>query len=116
MLDLAHASRDIWADWAQRAGFDLKRNGSYLFARTEAEEHLLEAFCQGRAREFGYRVELLRGAKMDALYSGQFSHHRAALHGLGDQQVYSREAIPADRKSTRLNSSHVVESRMPSSA
>ena len=95
MLDLARASRSIWADWAQRAGFDLKRNGSYLFARTEAEEHLLEAFCQGRARESGYRVELLRGAAMEALYAGQFSHHRAALHGLDDQQVYSREAIPA---------------------
>ena len=95
MLDLARASRSIWADWAQRAGFDLKRNGSYLFARTEAEEHLLEAFCQGRARDLGYRVELLRGAQMDVLYGGQFSHHRAALHGLDDQQVYSREAIPA---------------------
>ena len=95
MLDLAQASRSIWADWAQRAGFDLKRNGSYLFARTEAEEHLLEAFCQGRAQEFGYRAELLRGAAMDTLYGGQFSHHRAALHGLDDQQVYSREAIPA---------------------
>ena len=56
---------------------------------------MLEAFCQGRAQEFGYRAELLRGAAMDTLYGGQFSHHRAALHGLDDQQVYSREAIPA---------------------
>ncbi|WP_019409209.1 TIGR03364 family FAD-dependent oxidoreductase [Pseudomonas psychrophila] len=95
MLDLAQASRGIWGDWAQHAGFNLKRNGSYLFARTEAEEQLLEAFCQGRAREHGYRVELLRGAQKDALYDGQFSHHRAALHGLDDQQVYSREAIVA---------------------
>ncbi|WP_278939466.1 TIGR03364 family FAD-dependent oxidoreductase [Pseudomonas helleri] len=95
MLDLARASRGIWGEWAQQAGFDLKRNGAYLFARTEAEEHLLEAFCQGRAREHGYRAELLRGAELDALYGGQFNHHRAALHGLDDQQVYSREAIPA---------------------
>ena len=95
MLDLARASREIWAGWAQHAGFDLKQNGSYLFARTEAEEHLLDAFCQGRARDFGYRAELLRGADLDRLYGGQFSHHRAALHGLDDQQLYSREAIPA---------------------
>lgn len=95
MLDLARASCDIWRTWAQNAGFDLKRNGSYLFARTEAEEHLLDAFCEGRAREFGYRAELLRGTDLRALYGGQFSHHRAALHGLDDQQVYSREAIPA---------------------
>lgn len=95
MLELAKASREIWGQWAQQAGLQLKRNGSYLFARTEAEEQLLEAFCAGRAVEHGYRVELLRGAAMRDLYGGQFSHHRAALHGLDDQQLYSREAIPA---------------------
>ena len=95
MLDLARASREIWTGWAQHAGFDLKQNGSYLFARTEAEEHLLHTFCQGRGPEFGYRAELLRGAEMQRLYGGQFSHHRAALHGLDDLQLYSREAIPA---------------------
>ncbi|MEX3774416.1 TIGR03364 family FAD-dependent oxidoreductase [Pseudomonas sp. MYb118] len=95
MLELARQSRDIWGQWAQVAGLQLKRNGSYLFARNEAEEHLLEAFCAGRAVEYGYRVELLRGAALRDLYGGQFSHHRAALHGLDDQQLYSREALPA---------------------
>ncbi|MGO2449209.1 TIGR03364 family FAD-dependent oxidoreductase [Pseudomonas taetrolens] len=95
MLDLARASRAIWGEWAKHAGFGLKRNGSFLFARTEAEEHLLEAFCLGRAQAHGYRAELLRGRDLRGLYDGQFSHHRAALHGLDDQQVYSREAIPA---------------------
>ncbi|MHA6578296.1 TIGR03364 family FAD-dependent oxidoreductase [Pseudomonas yamanorum] len=95
MLDLARESREIWGQWAQLAGIQLKRNGSYLFARTEAEEHLLEAFCAGRAKEHGYRVELLQGAALHGLYGGQFAHHRAALHGLDDQQLYSREAIPA---------------------
>ncbi|MNQ83068.1 FAD dependent oxidoreductase [compost metagenome] len=32
---------------------------------------------------------------MHDLYGGQFRHHRAALLGLDDQQLYSREAIPA---------------------
>ena len=95
MLELAKASREIWGQWAQLAGLQLKRNGSYLFARTEAEEHLLEAFCAGRAVEHGYRVDLLRGAALRDVYRGQFSHHRAALHGMDDQQLYSREAIPA---------------------
>ncbi|NIL17894.1 TIGR03364 family FAD-dependent oxidoreductase [Pseudomonas sp. AN3A02] len=95
MLDLARESREIWGQWAKLAGIQLKRNGSYLFARTEAEEHLLEAFCAGRAKEHGYRVELLQGADLHDLYGGQFKHHRAALHGLDDQQLYSREAIPA---------------------
>ncbi|BBP80005.1 oxidoreductase [Pseudomonas sp. Ost2] len=94
MLDLARASRDIWDHWSRQAGFQLKRNGSLLFARTEAEEHLLEAFCTRRAGEHGYRVKLLRGQDLHALHDGQFSHHRAALHGLDDQQLYSREAIP----------------------
>ncbi|POA30535.1 MULTISPECIES: TIGR03364 family FAD-dependent oxidoreductase [unclassified Pseudomonas] len=95
MLELAKASREIWGQWAQLAGLQLKRNGSYLFARSEAEEQLLEAFCAGRAIEHGYRVELLRGAALGDVYDGQFRHHRAALHGLDDQQLYSREAIPA---------------------
>ena len=95
MLELAKASRDIWGHWANVAGLQLKRNGSYLFARTEAEEHLLQAFCNGRAVEHRYNVELLRGAALRDVYGGQFSHHRAALHGLDDQQLYSREAIPA---------------------
>ncbi|PMU28233.1 MULTISPECIES: TIGR03364 family FAD-dependent oxidoreductase [unclassified Pseudomonas] len=95
MLDLARESREIWGQWAQLAGIQLKRNGSYLFARTEAEEHLLEAFCAGRAQEHGYRVKLLQGAALHELYGGRFAHHRAALHGLDDQQLYSREAIPA---------------------
>lgn len=94
MLELARASREIWSDWQQLAGLQLKRNGSFLFARSEAEEQLLEAFCAGRALEHGYRVELLQGAALNDLYGGQFRHHRAALHGLDDQQLYSREAIP----------------------
>jgi len=85
MLELAKASREIWGQWAQVAGLQLKRNGSYLFARTEAEEHLLEVFCEGRAIEHDYRVDLLRGAALRDLYGGQFRHHRAALHGLDDQ-------------------------------
>ncbi|SDS51642.1 FAD dependent oxidoreductase TIGR03364 [Pseudomonas asplenii] len=93
MLDLARASREIWSHWSQQAGFELKRHGSFLFARSEAEEHLLEAFCAGRAREHGYRVKLLQGRALADLHGGQFSHHRAALHGLDDQQLYSREAI-----------------------
>ena len=95
MLDLARQSRDIWGEWARLAGLQLKRNGSYLFARSEAEEHLLEAFCAGRAQAYGYNVELLQGAALRDLYGGQFRHHRAALHGKDDQQLYSREAIPA---------------------
>lgn len=95
MLDLARASRPLWAEWAERAGFAIRRNGSLLFARSEAEEDLLEAFCAGRAREHGYRAELLRGKALDALYDGAFSKHRAVLHSLDDQQLYSREALPA---------------------
>ncbi|KTS79420.1 FAD-dependent oxidoreductase [Pseudomonas oryzihabitans] len=94
MLELAQQSRALWAELADAAGLSLRQRGSLLFARTPAEEALLDAFCAGRARELGYRVELLRGAALDGLYDGRFAHHRAALHGLDDQQLYSREALP----------------------
>ena len=94
MLDLARQAHGLWAELGKAAGLALKQQGSLLFARTEAEEAMLEAFCAGRARELGYRVELLRGAALDGLYAGRFAHHRAALHGLDDQQLYSREALP----------------------
>ena len=94
MLDLARQAHGLWAELGKAAGLALKQQGSLLFARTEAEEAMLEAFCAGRARELGYRVELLRGAALDGLYDGRFAHHRAALHGLDDQQLYSREALP----------------------
>ncbi|WP_439887125.1 TIGR03364 family FAD-dependent oxidoreductase [Pseudomonas sp. MBLB4123] len=94
MLDLARQSRGLWTELSQAAGLQLKQQGSLLFARSEAEQALLEAFCTGRAQEQGYRVELLRGAALQGLYDGRFAHHRAALHGLDDQQLYSREALP----------------------
>ncbi|MFJ4372452.1 TIGR03364 family FAD-dependent oxidoreductase [Pseudomonas japonica] len=95
MLDLARASRPLWAHWAETAGFSIKRNGSLLLARTDQERDLLEAFCTSRAVEHGYPARLLEGEDLRALYDGRFAHHRAALHGLDDQQVFSREALPS---------------------
>ncbi|MCW2291244.1 FAD dependent oxidoreductase TIGR03364 [Pseudomonas sp. BIGb0408] len=94
MLDLARQSHGLWAHLGAAAGLSMKKQGSLVLARTEAEEAMLEAFCAGRAQEFGYRTELLRGAALDSLYDGRFAHHRAALHGLDDQQLFSREALP----------------------
>ena len=37
-------------------------------------------------------------------------------HGVGDEVIYPNPGFPIDRKSTRLNSSHIQKSRMPSSA
>ncbi|KJK14605.1 TIGR03364 family FAD-dependent oxidoreductase [Pseudomonas sp. 2(2015)] len=95
MLELAKASSGIWKHWAQQTGFELKANGSLLFARTALELELLEAFCAERAPQHDYQVELLSGAALNDLYGGQFRHHRAALRGLQDQQLYSREALPS---------------------
>ncbi|MGN8275652.1 TIGR03364 family FAD-dependent oxidoreductase [Pseudomonas sp. SMN5] len=94
MLDLARQSHGLWAELGVAAGLAIKKQGSLVFARTEAEEALLEAFCVGRAQSLGYRTELLRGAALDNLYEGRFAHHRGALHGLDDQQLFSREALP----------------------
>lgn len=94
MLNLARQANVLWGELGQAVGLQLHRKGSLLFARTEAEEALLEAFVAGRGEELGYRTELLRGEALNALYDGRFAHHRAALHGLDDQQLYSREALP----------------------
>ncbi|UVM75265.1 TIGR03364 family FAD-dependent oxidoreductase [Pseudomonas alvandae] len=94
MLDLARQANGLWKTLGQAAGLHLHQQGSLLFARTEAEEALLEAFVNGRGASLGYRTELLRGDALEALYDGRFAHHRAALLGLDDQQLYSREALP----------------------
>lgn len=94
MLELARQARDLWAELAQAAGLSLYQKGSLLFARTEAEEALLQAFVTGRGPQLGYRTTLLGQAALGDLYGGRFAHHRAALHGLDDQQLYSREALP----------------------
>jgi FAD dependent oxidoreductase TIGR03364 len=94
MLDLARQAHGLWGELGQAAGLQLHQQGSLLFARSEAEEALLEAFVTGRGAQLGYRTQLLRGAALQALYDGRFAHHRAALHGLDDQQLYSREALP----------------------
>ena len=98
MLDLAKKSRALWATLAQQAKFSIKQQGSLVLARSEAEEAVLRAFMQGRAQEYGYQADFLEQTQLAKLYNGQFAHHRCALLGLEDQQVYSREAIPAFAK------------------
>ncbi len=95
MLNLAKQSRHIWADLSTKANFMVRQKGTYLLARTEAEQELIEAFYAGRAKDYGYECNLLSKAQLAESYNGQFAHHRAALHGLEDQVLYSREAIPA---------------------
>ena len=66
-------------------------------------------FCW-RAWEHGYRVRVVPQAEI--------AHREAASHAVRAQDVRHGTAhkLGRDRKSTRLNSSHVSESRMPSSA
>ncbi|NQE51085.1 TIGR03364 family FAD-dependent oxidoreductase [Herbaspirillum rubrisubalbicans] len=95
MLDLARESRAIWLHLAARAHFSAREAGTLLFARSQAEHDVLVEFMTVRARQYDYRASLLEGEKLNALYNGRFSHHRSALHGTEDLQLYSREAMPA---------------------
>lgn len=95
MLGLAKQSREIWLHLAQRANFSAREAGTLLFARSDAEHAVLEEFMILRARQHGYDVSLLQGPQLEALYGGRFRHHRSALHGAQDLQLYSREAMPA---------------------
>ena len=63
-------------------------------------------------RAYGYSVLLVTKARVDEGSTKWAQGGIAAALGPGD----SPAAHEADRKSTRLNSSHVSESRMPSSA
>ena len=95
MLGLARQSRALWLHLAQRANFSAREAGTLLFARTAAEHAVLEEFMIVRARQHGYEVSLLEGVQLETLYGGRFRHHRSALHGTQDLQLYSREAVPA---------------------
>ena len=95
MLDLARESRALWLHLAARAHFSAREAGTLLFARSEAEHDVLLEFMTVRARQYDYRASLLEGDKLNALYNGRLSHHRSALHGTEDLQLYSREAMPA---------------------
>jgi FAD dependent oxidoreductase TIGR03364 len=106
---LARASRELWLDWAANAGLHVRKSGSLLFARTAAEAHVIEAFAETRAAQAGYDVELLDAAALANLYNGRFRHHRTALHGRADLQLFSREAVPA--LAAYLRASHGVDFR-----
>jgi FAD dependent oxidoreductase TIGR03364 len=95
MLTLARASRAIWQEWSGQAGFFARSAGCLLFARTDTESRVIDEFVETRAREHGYDVERLGHEQLGSLYGGRFAHHRCALHGRADMQVFSREAVPA---------------------
>ena len=65
-----------------------------------------------------YRVYTQWG-EQDAEVTGHFRHEVEDALGfpvVGDWVVVERQGAAGDRKSTRLNSSHSQQSRMPSSA
>ena len=62
--------------------------------------------------QFGYEREELLGKSVEMLIPGPFrSDHRQHRAGF-----IKAPQVRSDRKSTRLNSSHIQKSRMPSSA
>ena len=91
----ARQARELWLQLAGKAGFHVRANGSLVVARTAQEEDVLQEFKATRLDAEGYRAEMLTGRELAGLFGGRLGHHRAALRGLDDLQVYSREALPA---------------------
>ena len=60
------------------------------------------------------KLDVVGGTKLDFgdLYTGNSHKHNVVLRNVGTETLI----ISRDRKSTRLNSSHIQKSRMPSSA
>ncbi|WP_144634751.1 TIGR03364 family FAD-dependent oxidoreductase [Bordetella genomosp. 13] len=94
MAEHARQARELWLQLAGRAGFHVRANGSLVVARTAQEEDVLQEFMATRHDAEGYRAEMLTGRELAGLFGGRLGHHRAALRGLDDLQVYSRETLP----------------------
>ncbi|SAI43210.1 secreted oxidoreductase [Bordetella ansorpii] len=90
----ARQARELWLQLAGKAGFHVRANGSLVVARTAQEEDVLQEFMATRLDAEGYRAEMLTGRELAGLFGGRLGHHRAALRGLDDLQVYSRETLP----------------------
>ncbi len=74
--------------------------------RSEGNIKKLEAECEAEGYVCrAYQADVLDKAALEEV-------HRQVLRDLGPCDIL----VNGDRKSTRLNSSHVTESRMPSSA
>ena len=73
----------------------------------EADDELHAADCE---------IERVRGRRDDQQRPTQETAHASYEEVSGEAADDAADEGPADRKSTRLNSSHVSESRMPSSA
>ena len=84
------------------------------------EEPLASASSEGV--DLGAALEYARGTGGPALRSLGFAARGALLKAIADAMQASRDELISlgiangDRKSTRLNSSHIQKSRMPSSA
>lgn len=95
MAAYARQTRELWIELAGQAGFHVRANGSLVLARSAAEQQVLEEFAAVRLEAEGYRARLLSARETAQLFDGRLEHHSAALQGLDDLQIYSREALPA---------------------
>ena len=89
--------------------------GTWLDPFGYTEERRTERELIGRYRDgvTSWLARLNDATKADAL---AFARSPEDIKGYGHVKARHLEAVLKDRKSTRLNSSHVSESRMPSSA
>lgn len=95
MLSHAQQARELWLELAARARFHVRANGSLVLARNAQERDVLEEFATTRLQAEGYRAELLSARQVSEFFDGRLAHHCAAIQGLDDLQIYSREALPA---------------------
>ena len=95
MLSHAQQRASCGWTWPPRRAFMCAPTARWCCARNADEADVLQEFADTRLRQEGYRAELLSGREVAALYDGRLAHHCAALRGLDDLQIYSREALPA---------------------
>ena len=105
--DLARMARDAYGGFRHPAVAPLTQYGPNNF--------LLELF-HGPTLAFKDLAMQLLGRLMDHALSARGERTTVVVATSGDTGGAAVEAFRGDRKSTRLNSSHIQKSRMPSSA
>ena len=114
----------IVADTPRQTGKRFTWNRDLLQITRQADTTSLVTALYGRGKTIGIKEspsQAARGARRtfaDAVWTtpDQPVDKPAGQEWVGDPQALARWGYGRDRKSTRLNSSHITRSRMPSSA
>ena len=90
-----------------------EKNGDYQIPMVAMDEQPKEVLTKYGLMRKKFLQEHKNGVYTGLLLSGKLKEHLLMIQEQAEERM---ELLTGDRKSTRLNSSHTLASRMPSSA